>query len=366
MNPLQQLSELGQSVWLDDLRRGWLRDGTIASWIADDGLAGITSNPAIFEKAISEGDDYSEDIRASSGLDPGKIYERLVLDDVRAAADLFAPIYARDQSDGFVSLEVSPHLADDTEGTLNEARRLWRAFGRPNAMIKVPGTAAGVPAIRRLLAEGININITLLFGQVRYREVVESFLAAMEERLAAGQPLRPVSSVASFFLSRIDVLVDTRLDRHDDPQARTLRGAAAIANARLAYNYFQEWSASPRWRKLAAAGARVQRLLWASTSSKDPAYPDTKYVEPLIAPQTVTTLPPATLDAYRGHGKPAVRIEDDLDEARRVVEHLGQFGIDLDDVSRQLEREGVRKFIEPFDKLHRSLEQRARSLAAAS
>jgi transaldolase len=362
MNPLQDLHRLGQSVWLDDIRRRWIRDGTLARWIAEDGLAGVTSNPAIFEKAINAGDEYDAEIRtlANGGHSAGQIYERLILDDVRAAADLFKPVYEAACADGFVSLEVSPHLADDTVATVVEARRLWRTFGRPNAMIKVPGTTAGVPAIRQLLTEGINVNVTLLFGLARYREVVDAFLEGLEQRRAAGGSVAHVSSVASFFLSRIDSLVDARLDRLARPDAHHLRGSAAIAYARLAYSHYREWSASERWRRLSASGARPQRLLWASTSTKDPAYADTKYVEALVGPGTVTTLPLATLEAYRDHGHPAIRLEQDIDVARSTVQGLRDLGIDLEAASQQLEREGVQKFIEPFDKLHRTLEQQSR------
>jgi transaldolase len=369
MNSLQALHRLGQSIWIDDIRRQWIFEGQLARWIAEDAVTGVTSNPAIFEKAISAGDGYDADIRALafSGLSAGEIYERLVLDDVRAAADVFREVHERSGGvDGFVSLEVSPHLADDTEGTLAEARRLWKAFGRPNAMIKVPATAAGVPAIRQLLAEGINVNVTLLFGLSRYREVVEAFLSGLEQRLAAKESIAHVSSVASFFLSRIDTLVDARLDKLSNDRAQRLRGAAAIAYARLAYAYYREWSRSERWRGLAEAGAHPQRLLWASTSTKDPAYADTKYVEPLIGPETVTTLPVVTLNAYRDHGHPQLRLEQDLDVAHSTVQGLRELGIDLETVSQQLERQGVQKFIEPFDALHRTLEQRAHQLAAAS
>lgn len=367
MNSLQKLHALGQSIWLDDIHRAWLRDGTFAGFIANDGLAGVTSNPAIFAKAIGEGAEYETAIQslARAGLDAGVIYESLVLEDVQAAADLFRPTYtATAGADGFVSLEVSPHLADDTEGTVTEARRLWSAFNRPNAMIKVPGTPAGLPAIRTLIAEGININVTLLFGLQRYGEVVEAWLSGLEQRAKAGGRIDGIASVASFFLSRIDTLVDPRLDAMNRPEAKALRGHAAIASARLAYEMFQKWAASERWKSLSAVGARPQRLLWASTSSKDPAYPDTYYVEALIGSQTVNTLPRATLDAYRDHGSPAIRIGEDLDGARKVVQGLQGLGIDLRALSSQLEREGVRKFNEPFDALHATLERRTRAAKA--
>ncbi len=366
MNTLQTVHALGQSIWLDDIRRSWLRDGTFSRLIDKDGLAGVTSNPAIFAKSIGEGTEYESAIQtlARKGRKAGDIYEALVLEDVQAAADLFRPTFdSANSADGFVSLEVSPHLADDTEGTLTEGRRLWRAFNRPNAMIKVPGTAAGLPAIRTLIAEGININVTLLFGLERYGEVVDAWLSGLEQRVKASHSIENVASVASFFLSRIDTLVDGRLDALATSEAKALRGRTAIASARLAYEAFRNWSVSDRWRRLASRGARPQRLLWASTSSKDPAYPDTYYVEALIAPQTVNTLPRATIDAYRDHGVPAVRIGEDLAGARNVLQGLEKLGISPREVSAQLEREGVKKFVEPFDALLATLARRASSAA---
>ena len=361
-NPLRRVHALGQSIWLDDIRRSWLRDGHLARLIADDALAGVTSNPAIFAKSISEGAEYNEGIAnlARAGGDINEIYEALALEDVRAAADLFRQTYtAAKGADGFVSLEVSPHLADDTRGTVAEGLRLWEAFDRPNAMIKVPGTEAGLPAITELIAAGVNINVTLLFSVERYRAVVDAWLAGLEQRASAGKPIESVASVASFFLSRIDTLVDAKLDALATDQAKAQRGRAAIASAKLAYQHYEQWIASPRWQALAASGVRPQRLLWASTSSKDPAYQDTMYVEALIAPNTVNTLPPATVDAYRDHGDPAVRIEHDVAGAKQTVQVLKELGIDLDRVSQQLEREGVKKFKEPFDALLATLKTRA-------
>lgn len=361
-NPLRQVHQLGQSIWLDDIRRGWLKDGHLARLIAEDALAGVTSNPAIFAKSISEGAEYNDAITtlARAGRSINDIYETLALEDVQAAADLFSATYkAADGGDGFVSLEVSPHLADDTKGTVAEGLRLWQAFNRPNAMIKVPGTEAGLPAITELIAAGININVTLLFSVERYRAVVDAYLTGLEQRAAAGKPIDKIASVASFFLSRIDTLVDARLDKINTNEAKARRGRAAIASARLAYQYYKQWTNSDRWRALAEKGVKPQRLLWASTSSKDPAYKDTMYVEALIAPDTVNTLPPATVDAYRDHGDPAVRIEDDVAEAKETVQVLRNLGIELKDVSEQLEREGVKKFKEPFDALLATLGKRA-------
>jgi transaldolase len=260
-----------------------------------------------------------------------------------------------------VSLEVSPHLADDTKATIAEGLRLWQAFNRPNAMIKVPGTLAGLPAITDLIAAGVNINITLLFSVDRYRAVVDAYLAGLEQRVKAGQPIDKVASVASFFLSRIDTLIDPKLDSMNTPEAKARRGRAAIASARLAYQYYKQWTNTDRWRALAAKGAKPQRLLWASTSTKDPAYKDTMYVEALIAPNTVNTLPPATIDAFRDHGDAAVRIEEDLAEAKETVQVLRNLGIELETVSDQLEREGVKKFKEPFDALFAMLGKRVES-----
>jgi transaldolase len=360
-NPLRRVRALGQSVWLDDIRRGWLRDGHLARLISDDLLAGVTSNPSIFAKSISEGAEYNESITnlARSGRSIDEIYETLALEDVQAAADLFRPtVSTTNGADGFVSLEVSPHLADDTQATVAEGLRLWRAFRRPNAMIKVPGTDAGLPAITELIAAGVNINVTLLFSVDRYRSVVDAYLAGLEQRVKADKPIDKIASVASFFLSRIDTLVDARLDALKSIEARAVRGRAAIACARLAYQHYKQWTTSPRWQALAASRAKPQRLLWASTSTKDPAYKDTMYVEALIAPNTVNTMAAATVDAYRDHGDPAVRIEDNLADATDTVRLLRDLGIDSNVVGQQLEREGVKKFTESFDTLLAMLKTR--------
>ncbi len=353
-NPLLELKALGQSVWLDDLRRGWLEDGTLKRLIREDGLDGITSNPAIFAKAMIDGEEYEEAIQAleAQGASAQEIYEALALDDVGRAADLFRPAY--DSSGGLaglVSIEVSPHLAHDTAGTVAEGRRLWQRLERPNVMIKVPGTPAGLPAITELLAGGVNVNVTLLFSVQRYREVVTAFLEGLERRQEAGGPLERLASVASFFLSRIDTLVDRRLDALGNDAAGALRGQAAIASARLAYRYYTEWTAGARWRALAGAGAHAQRLLWASTSTKDPIYSDVKYVDALVAPDTINTLPRKTLAAYRERGQPEVRIGHDLAAAESLPGKLRELGIDLEEVAATLEQEGVQKFIEPYDAL---------------
>ena len=364
-NPLQEIKALGQSVWLDYIQRDILENGEVARMIEKDGLAGMTSNPTIFEKAINEHDDYDEAISelARSGISAKETYEVLTIEDVQHAADLFRPVYDESNGrDGFVSLEVSPHLAYDTEQTIAEARRLWAALNRPNAMIKVPGTLEGLPAIEQLIAAGVNVNVTLLFGLERYREVVDAFMAGLETRATAGQPLKHIASVASFFLSRIDVLVDKCLDEFTKTvageSARTLRGQTAVACARLAYEHYLNWVESSRWQALSKKGARTQRLLWASTGTKDPAYSDIKYIEALIGGETVNTMPPQTLAAYRNHGHPALRIEEELDEARTLPGKLSELGIHLDAVSELLEAEGVQKFIVPFDKSLERLNQR--------
>jgi transaldolase len=366
-NPLLKISTFGQSVWLDLIRRGMLESGEFQRLIDEDGLRGVTSNPSIFEKAIGESADYDEEIRslAEEGNDVGAIYQALTVADIQHATDLFRPVYDRTAGgDGLVSLEVSPHLAHDTAGTLSEARKLWAAVGRPNVMIKVPATDEGLPAITQLLTEGLNVNITLLFGLDRYRTVAEAYLAALEARAARGQPLDRVASVASFFLSRIDVLIDPLLEsivKQGGPQAdtaRALRGQVAIIQAKVAYHIYQELFSAERFRKLADRGARPQRLLWASTSTKNKQYKDVMYVEALIGPNTVNTLPLETLDAYRDHGKPAPRLEEGLDQAQQNLDRLAEVGISLEQAVKQLEKEGVDKFVQPFDKLFRTLEEK--------
>lgn len=370
-NRLRHLESLGQSLWLDYIERAMLVNGELERLIHDDGVSGVTSNPAIFEKAIAQHAEYDEAISqlARRGLAAREIYETLAIEDVRRAADLLRDVYETSCGreycgrDGYVSLEVSPHLAYDTVATVTEAKRLWERVARPNLMIKVPATRAGMPAIRQLIAAGINVNVTLLFGIARYREVAGSYLAGLEDRLASGGALDHVSSVASFFLSRIDTLVDGFLDRDNRAQARELRGKAAIASARLAYREYHELVSSARWQALLAHGACPQRLLWASTSTKDPAYDDVKYVEALIGPDTVNTLPPETLAAYRDHGDPGLRLNTQMKAARILPGQLAALGLELDRVSDELERQGVQKFIEPYDRLLVALARRADELA---
>jgi transaldolase len=363
-SPLRALLRCGQSPWLDFIQRGLLRSGELGRMVEHWGIRGVTSNPTIFEKAIAHSSDYDDETAAlrAAGADADDIYEALVVDDIQAAADVLAPIYERTElADGFVSLEVSPHLVRDTAGTVSEARRLWALVDRPNLMIKVPGTLEGLAAVSALIADGINVNVTLLFSVARYRDVADAYMRGLESALAAGRPLDSVASVASFFLSRIDSMVDPLLDAiaarggTDAVTARALRGETAIASAVEAYRYFRLALRGPRFERLAQRGARPQRLLWASTGTKDPAYSDIKYIEPLIAPDTVNTMPLATLEAYDDHGRPAVRLTGDAEAGADVLARLDEVGIDLDAVTDRLLEEGIAKFIEPFDALHRRL-----------
>jgi transaldolase len=352
MNPLIRLGELGQSVWYDYITRDLVASGELARLITADGLRGMTSNPTIFDKAVSGSRLYDEDIRrlADGGKSSSEIFEALAVADVRAACDAFLPLYQRSEGgDGLVSLEVSPTLAHDADATVHEADRLWNAVSRPNAMIKIPGTRAGLPAITSAIAAGINVNVTLLFSVERYAEVIEAFLAGMERRLERGLPVASIASVASFFVSRLDAKVDPLLDRIAG--GAPLRGRAAIANACMAYRLFETSLAQPRWMRLAALGAQPQRPLWASTSTKDPHYPDTYYVEALVAARTVNTLPPETLEAFRDHGNPTVRIQDGIAAAPEQLEALARAGIDLARVTRELEEEGVEKFAASYRSL---------------
>lgn len=366
MNPLTLLHDHGQSIYLDEIRRSWIHGGQLQKLIDEDGLRGVTSNPAIFQKAIADSADYDSAVaqHARAGDDALSTYETLVVTDIQDAADLFRPMYdASNGEHGYVSLEVSPELANDEEGTVQEGVHLWQRLARPNVFIKVPATDAGVPAIRRLIAKGINVNVTLLFGLERYRQVVDAYLAGLEERLAAGEDVSRVASVASFFLSRIDVMVDPLLDRVADnggPQASgaaQLRGTAAVASAKRAYQiYLSEFMHGERFAALAAAGAQPQRLLWASTSTKDPTYADLKYVEPLIGTDTINTLPLETLEAYRDHGEPGPdRVLEGAADAQALLTALSGVGVDLDSVVAQLESEGVEKFVKPFRSLLNTL-----------
>ncbi|MEW5988421.1 MAG: transaldolase [Chloroflexota bacterium] len=367
MNRLVELKAYGQSFWYDNIRRRFLQDGTLLHLIEQDGLRGMTSNPSIFEKAIGESDDYDEQIGdlVAAGADTPTIYEALALADIQAACDLFADLYRESgRGDGYVSLEVSPHLAGDTQATIAEARRLYAAVGRPNVMIKVPATPTGIPAIRQLLGEGINVNITLMFSMAHYEAVAQAYLDGLTQWLDNGGDPTRVASVASFFVSRVDSAVDKRLAALNDPAAEALMGQAAVANSRLVYQRFKQIFHGPAFDRLRAAGAPVQRLLWASTSTKNPRYPDTLYVDELIGPETVNTMPPQTIDAFRDHGRLALTLEKDLDQAQLLVENLEELGIRLSDVTEQLQKEGVVAFAKSFDGLMAALENKVSTIKA--
>jgi transaldolase / glucose-6-phosphate isomerase len=374
MNPLRALAEKGQSVWLDFLSRDIIANGHLKRLIDDDGLSGITSNPSIFEKAIGESNSYDDEIKRLVGKGDtalGTIYEHLVTADITAAADMLRPLYDKTEGQhGFVSLEVSPYLAMDTAGTIEEARRLWAAFGRDNIFIKVPGTKPGIPAIRQLLAEGLNINITLLFSQQVYEEVVGAFLSALEERAAAGKPIDRIASVASFFVSRIDTVVDKQLDegaaraKSDAERAALtrLRGKVAIANAKLAYQRWQERFSGSRWEHLKRLGARPQQLLWASTGTKNPAYSDVLYIEELIGPETVNTMPEKTMDAFRDHGKVRDSLTTDVDTAAETLTAIERAGISIDAITAKLVDDGVTLFSDAFDELNAAIAEKRRRI----
>ncbi len=366
MNPLKRLNEFGQSVWMDFLDRKFVGNGSFKRLVDEDGVSGVTSNPTIFRKAITSGSDYDQSLNstiASADCDAMHLYEHVAIEDIRSAADVLLPVYrGKGGADGFVSLEVSPYLANDTQGTIAEARRLWKEVARPNVMIKVPATDAGVPAIRQLLGEGININITLLFARRYYRQVAEAYIAALEQLTAAGSDPRRLASVASFFVSRIDTaadkLIDANVKRRPDAALENLHGKIAIANAKLAYQDYKQLFSGSRWDALASRGARVQRLLWASTSTKNPNYRDVMYVEELIGPDTINTMPLETLEAFRDHGEVANTIEKDIPAAQQQLDLLEKSGISLEDVTDKLTVEGVRLFSESFDGLLAGVEQR--------
>ncbi|HEY6147257.1 MAG TPA: transaldolase [Thermoanaerobaculia bacterium] len=375
-NPLLRLNALGQSIWYDYIRRDLISGGRLERLIREDALTGMTSNPTIFQKAIADTELYDDAIRrlAGEGRDTFRVFEGLAVEDVSAAADVFRPVYDRTKGDdGYVSIEVGPHLARDTAGTIREARSLWKACGRPNVMVKIPGTNEGTPAIRQCVQEGININITLLFSVARYREVMEAYIAAMEARVAAGEPVESVRSVASFFVSRVDTMTDKKLDarakeaatERERTLAKDLRSKLGIANARLAFQAFEETFGGTRFAPLARKGVKRQKPLWASTSTKDPALPDLYYVEALVAPDTVDTMPPETLEAYRDHGDPKIRIEDDLTGARAAFRGLEELGIDEAGIFRDLEDEGIRKFSDSYDSLMKTLGEKQRAVGVA-
>jgi len=360
-NPLKGLLAYGQSPWMDYIRRDLLTGGGLKKFIAEDGLRGMTSNPTIFEKAINGSTLYNDFLNSpeAKSLNAKQLFEKIAIRDVQDACDIFRPVYDETKHrDGYVSLEVSPLLANNTTGTIEEARRLWKAVNRPNLMVKVPATPEGIPAIRQLLEEGLNINITLLFAQSAYEKVAEAFIAALEARAAKGQPINQIASVASFFVSRIDTLIDSKIDallKTAAGDAKTLleslHGTIAIANAKLTYEKYQELFGGPRWKALAAKGAQTQRLLWASTSTKNPKYRDVLYVEELIGADTVDTIPPATFDAFRDHGKLRPSLTEDVAGAARHMENLAKAGISMKEVTEQLVVDGVRLFAEAFKTL---------------
>jgi len=355
-NNVKQIHSFGQSIWLDFIDREIMASGKLQQLIDEDGVRGVTSNPAIFEKAITSSSDYDNDIVELSKTtdDNEKLFFGLAVKDIQQAADLFKGVYAESKKvDGYVSLEVSPFLALDTEGTAKQAEELWKKVDRENVMIKIPGTQPGLAAIRQSIAKGININVTLLFGLERYEAVTEAYISGLEDHLAAGHKIEHISSVASFFLSRIDVIVDPQLEAKGE---KALVGEVAIASAKKAYEIYKRVFSGARWEKLAAQGAQPQRLLWASTGSKNPAFKDTKYVEALIGPDTVDTVPLETIDAFRDHGIAANTLEGGLDQATATLAKLKDLGIDLDAITQQLEDEGIEKFNKPFEKLLNAIE----------
>jgi transaldolase len=373
-NPLNKLQGLGQSVWLDNLSRSLLNSGRLAGWIAD-GVTGITSNPTIFQKALAGSRDYDDSLRAllREGLrDERELFFRLAVEDISRAADLLRPVYEAGRGrDGYVSIEVSPDLADDTEKTVAEAGRLFAAIGRPNILIKVPATRPGVPAIERLTAEGINVNVTLLFSVKRYEEIARAYIRGLEERAGRGLPIGEIASVASFFVSRVDTLIDRLLETRaaaspaeaERSRLRDLQGRAAVANARIAYRKYREIFGEKRFRTLKEG--RIQRILWGSTGTKNPAYSDVKYVDELIGLDSINTLPDATLKAFLDHGNPRLSIEEDFPAAQKVFADLAALGIDIEAVAEQLENEGVRLFAESFAALLEDIREKKRSLLGA-
>ena len=362
MGRLGDLSALGTAVWLDFVDRKFLSEGGLQKLVEEDGLSGVTSNPSIFEKAMGHGEAYDESLAAFDKANPDAAtidrYEAQAIEDIKAAADTLRPVYDRlGAKDGYVSLEVSPYIADDTDSTITEAQKLWSAVDKPNLMIKIPGTLAGGPAISASIAQGININVTLLFALDAYTRVAEAYAAGLEERVRQGQPIDRIASVASFFVSRIDTMVDKEIDRRvgdDDPESnslKALRGKVAIANAKMAYQWFLDFEKSDRWQALAAKGAQPQRLLWASTGVKDKAYADTLYIDTLIGRDTVNTMPPKTMDAFREHGTARITLTEDIDEAKRVMAEADRLGLNLTGVTDTLVTEGVASFTKAFDDL---------------
>jgi transaldolase len=366
-NRLREIEALGQSIWIDNLNRDLLDEGTMARLIEEDGISGVTSNPTIFEKGMGGSDRYDDAFRDAAEWtdDPPGLFEHLALGDVREAADLLRPVFDRTEGqDGYVSFELPASLANDAEGSIEHAVRLHELIDRDNVLIKVPGTEAGVRAFEELTARGINVNVTLLFAVERYREIAEAFIRGLERRLDEGEPIDRSASVASFFVSRVDTKVDAALEKLGREE---LRGKAAVANAKLAYAVFQELFSGERWERLSAAGANVQRPLWASTSTKNPDYPDTLYVDELIGPDTVNTMPDATIEAARDHAKTERAVDRDVEAARALIRDLEEIGVDLDDILlRQLVDEGVKAFADSYDSLLQTLERKASELGVGA
>jgi transaldolase/glucose-6-phosphate isomerase len=368
-NPLKALLDYGQSMWLDYIRRDLITSGSLKKMIEDDGLRGMTSNPSIFEKAIGESslyDDMLKSLASRNDLDTTARYEQIAIRDIQGAADILRPVYESSKlHDGYVSLEVSPLLALKTQETIDEARRLWKAVDRPNVMIKIPGTAEGLPAIRQAIGDGINVNVTLLFAQEVYEKVAEAYIAGLEDLAKRGGNLKKMAGVASFFISRIDTLVDSliedKLKAASDPKQqallKSLLGKVAIANGKLTYQRYQNIFSGPRWQALASQGAQTQRVLWASTSTKNPAYRDVMYVEELIGPDTVDTMPPATIDAFRDHGRLRNSLSEDVAGAQSVMDNLAKAGISIKEVTTKLTADGVKLFADAFHKLLAAVEK---------
>ena len=356
MNPIKELTTLGQSIWYDNIQRELLENGELAAMIERGDIRGVTSNPSIFQKAIADSNDYDDALKPllADGWDVEKIFWELAVKDIQDACDIFTPLYKESEgSDGYVSLEVSPYLANDSEGTIKEAKELWARVNRPNLMIKIPATKAGLPAISQAIAVGINVNVTLIFSIARYREVMDAYLAGLEERVLAKESLEHVHSVASFFISRLDSIIDDQL-----PENSPLRGKIAVANAKLAYEAFQQVFSDVRFGKLQLVQANYQRPLWASTSTKNPAYPDTLYIDELIGAATVNTVPPKTLDAFKDHGTAAATLNADLDLAHQAVADLEKVGISLDQATQNLEDAGVKSFADAFTGLLETIKDR--------
>ena len=360
MNALKKLEKFGQSVWIDNISRGMLKSGELKKLVQEDGVTGVTSNPTIFQKAIGKGNDYNEQLKQllteNPELNAGELFEKLAVSDIQGGTDILSEVYHRTKgNDGLVSLEVSPDLAYNTEKTIEEARRLFSEVNRKNVMIKIPATQEGLPAIRQMISEGVNINITLIFAQSVYEQVVEAYLSGLEDRVKADKDISSITSVASFFISRIDTAVDDELSKvkNDD-----LKGKIAIANGKLVYEKFQELFASNRFKKLEAKGAKIQKVLWASTSTKNPDYSDILYIEELIGPKTVNTIPPATITAYKDHGKPEERLTSKVDKARAQMKKLAELNIDFSVITRQLTEKGVELFADSFKKLMQEIDKK--------